>query len=69
MSLHDVTPAHAERLQAAEALFDRFGIDRLTYLLVPDYHAAWDLRRFDAFAAWCRAPRWRDAWIGSSSAV
>jgi len=52
-----VTPAHAERLQAAEALFDRFGIDRLTYLLVPDYHAAWDIRRFDAFAGWCRAPR------------
>lgn len=57
ISLHDVSPAHWNQLRVAEALFERLGIGRLTYLLVPDYHHAWDIRRAADFAAWCRARR------------
>jgi uncharacterized protein len=56
ISLHDVSPAHWRRLRIAEDMFDRLGIGRLTYLLVPDYHHAWDIRRAAGFAAWCRGP-------------
>lgn len=57
ISLHDVTPAHWDRVRAAEALFERLGVDRVMYLLVPDYHHEWDIRRFADFRTWCRAPR------------
>ena len=57
VSLHDVTPAHADRLAKAERLLTALGVDRVTYLLVPDFHGRWDLRQHPAFVDWCRAPR------------
>ena len=38
VSLHDVTPVHAARLDRAEALLRTLGIDEVTYLLVPRFH-------------------------------
>lgn len=37
-SLHDVAPCHLERLQKAELLFEKWGVQKVTYLLVPDFH-------------------------------
>jgi predicted deacetylase len=39
ISLHDVTPFHLERLQHAENLLKELGIEKVTYLFIPDYHS------------------------------
>src|SRR5262249_61054451 len=38
VALHDVTPAHAARLEQAERLLTRPGVPAVTYLFVPDFH-------------------------------
>jgi predicted deacetylase len=57
IGLHDVTPAHAGRLQRAERLLAAHGVDAAAYLFVPDYHGRAPACADGAFAAWCRAPR------------
>jgi predicted deacetylase len=57
VSLHDVTPAHADRLARAERLFDALGIPAVTYLFVPNYHGRWPAHERADFVAWCRASR------------
>jgi predicted deacetylase len=57
LSLHDVTPRHMARLVKAEQLFVAAGVERVTYLFVPDYHGACPAEASPAFVAWCRAPR------------
>ena len=57
LSLHDVTPRHAERLAQAEALFRRVGAASVTYLLVPRYHGGWPIDDNPGFSQWCRARR------------
>jgi predicted deacetylase len=57
LSLHDVTPRHVARLVRAEALFQRLGVTRVTYLLVPRFHGGWAIEDDEPFRAWCRAPR------------
>jgi predicted deacetylase len=56
VSLHDVTPVHAARLDRAEALLRSLGIAEVTYLLVPRFH---DVPSDEdaTFIRWCRAPR------------
>jgi uncharacterized protein len=56
VSLHDVTPVHAERIDRAEALLRALAIPDVTYLLVPRFH---DVPSDDdpAFVRWCRAER------------
>lgn len=56
LSLHDVAPVHAARIERAEALFAELGVEKVTYLLIPDYHRQ---GRSDSeeFAAWCRRAR------------
>jgi predicted deacetylase len=57
VALHDVTPVHAARLEKAERLLTALGIRRVTYLLVPDFHASGAAHASDAFVAWCRMAR------------
>lgn len=56
LSLHDVAPVHRERVERAEVLFRELGVERVAYLLIPDYHGR---GRSDEpwFAAWCRRER------------
>jgi uncharacterized protein len=56
VSLHDVTPVHAARLDRAETLLRSLAISDVTYLLVPRFH---DVPSDDdpAFVRWCRAAR------------
>jgi predicted deacetylase len=57
VSLHDVTPFHAERLKRAEALLAQLRVPAVTYLLVPDFHGLAPVERDDVFQRWCRRPR------------
>lgn len=38
ISLHDVTPFHMKRLKRAEKLFSQWGVSKVSYLFIPDYH-------------------------------
>lgn len=55
-ALHDVTPFHRQRIERAEACFARWGIEKATYLFIPDYHAR-HAAASPEFAAWCRRER------------
>jgi predicted deacetylase len=56
VSVHDVTPVHAARLDRAEALLRSLGIEEVTYLLVPRFHGV--PSDDDAtFIRWCRSAR------------
>lgn len=57
VSLHDVTPAHRERLERAEATLARAGVTEVAYFLVPNYHGAWPVERDADFVRWCRRDR------------
>lgn len=57
VALHDVTPFHLPRLRRAEALFSELGVERATYLLIPDYHRIAPAIDDHEFLSWCRAPR------------
>jgi predicted deacetylase len=49
VSVHDVTPAHERRIERAFALLDEFAVERFALLVVPDWHGAWPLDRFEPF--------------------
>jgi len=55
--LHDATPFHLDRIRKAEELFRELGLDKVTYLLVPEYHGGYLSSASPEFLAWCRAPR------------
>lgn len=57
ISLHDVTPFHFARLLKAEALFQEMGLQKLTYLFIPNYHGRFASAESPEFVAWCRRPR------------
>ncbi len=57
VSLHDVAPVHLARLRAAESLLRRLGIERVQYLLVPQFHGSYPADEDPAFVAWCAEPR------------
>jgi predicted deacetylase len=57
VALHDVTPAHAERLERAERLLTALGIPAVAYLFVPDFHGRGPAHDDADFVAWCRQPR------------
>lgn len=50
-ALHDVTPFHRARIERAEACFEQWGIQKATYLLIPNYHGANPVQQPE-FAAW-----------------
>ncbi len=49
VSLHDVTPAHADVVFASIEHLRKKGVDALTLLVVPDYHRRADLRDHPRF--------------------
>ena len=51
VSLHDVTPAHAEAIRGAFALLAGFGIARYALFVVPDWHGKWPLAEHPDFLA------------------
>jgi hypothetical protein len=53
-ALHDVTPFHLDRIRRAEEFFHRWGIEKASYLLVPDYHGDYQLKPQTAFEDWIR---------------
>jgi len=56
LALHDVSMFHVKRCDAAEQVLDDLGVEKVAYLLVPDFHAR--ASALDpAFVAWCRKPR------------
>ena len=57
VSLHDVTPAHRDRLERAERFLAAWGISQATYLLVPDFHGIAVADGSEHFVDWCRASR------------
>jgi uncharacterized protein len=57
ISLHDATPFHLDRIRKAEAMFGDLGIDKVTYLLVPEYHGGYLSSGDPAFIEWCRTDR------------
>lgn len=57
ISLHDATPFHLDRIRKAENLFRDLGLDKVTYLLVPEYHGGYLSSDSPAFIHWCRATR------------
>ena len=56
IALHDVTPAHWVRLERAERFFESQGIDRIAYLLVPDFHGSCPAASSE-FVQWCNGTR------------
>ncbi len=59
LSLHDITPFHLERLRKAEKYFADWGITKILYLLIPNYHgiAPADHSAQAEFVEYCRSCR------------
>jgi len=38
ISLHDIAPIHLSRLEKAEELLTRWGVKKISFLFIPDYH-------------------------------
>jgi predicted deacetylase len=57
IALHDVTPVHWVRLERAERVFESLGVERLAYLLVPNFHGCSPAGESPEFIDWCRASR------------
>jgi uncharacterized protein len=57
LAIHDVTPFHLNRLKRAEALFEKWGVEKILYLLVPNYHGAHRADRDPNFRTWCHRKR------------
>lgn len=48
-AVHDVTPAHGERLERIFALLDRLGMKQYALFVVPNWHGEWPLGEHPAF--------------------
>jgi uncharacterized protein len=57
ISLHDATPFHLDRMRRAEKIFHELGLEKITYLLVPQYHGSYLASDNPEFVDWCRASR------------
>ena len=51
VAVHDVTPAHAGRLDVLYRLLEEFGVRQYALLVVPDWHGAWPLDAYSEFTA------------------
>ena len=56
-SLHDVCPAHLDRLIQAEVLFESWGVTKVTYLVVPFFHNTIYAHEHAEFKKWIQKPR------------
>jgi predicted deacetylase len=62
LSIHDVSPAHEDRIDRLIALLERrAGPARYAMLVVPDFHGGWPLPRFPAFQRRLRG--WAEAGV------
>jgi predicted deacetylase len=57
VSLHDVSPFHLDRLEHAEGLFAEWGLSKVSYLLIPDFHHQCRADQSPAFVSFCRKSR------------
>ncbi len=57
VAVHDVTPAHAARLDRVFALLAEFEVRQVGLLVVPDWHGTWPIARDAEFTARLRALR------------
>jgi uncharacterized protein len=55
VTIHDVTPAHAEPIERILTLLARLGVSSPGLLVVPDWHGCWPLDAHPEFAARLRA--------------
>jgi predicted deacetylase len=55
VAVHDVTPAHAKRLERVFALLDELSIRQFALFVVPDWHGRWPLERHGKFVKRLRA--------------
>ncbi len=49
VAVHDVTPAHASRIDRLLSLLDDLGIGRFALFVVPDWHGEWTLEQHPTF--------------------
>ena len=55
LSIHDVSPAHEDRIARLIALIERHaGAARYAMLVVPDFHGDWPIARYPDFQRWLR---------------
>jgi predicted deacetylase len=55
LSIHDVTPAHEDRIRRLIALIERHaGAHRYAMLVVPEFHGDWPIAQFPDFQRWLR---------------
>jgi predicted deacetylase len=54
VSLHDVTPAHEDRVRRAFHLLSQLGVHQYALLVVPQWHGGYELRRHPEFVALLR---------------
>ncbi|MBI4551784.1 MAG: polysaccharide deacetylase family protein [Candidatus Latescibacteria bacterium] len=52
VSVHDVTPAHEDRLRRIMVMLAESGVTRTSMLVIPDFHRGWDLRSHPRFVDW-----------------
>lgn len=57
VSLHDITPFHLDRIRRAESVYRDLGLEKITYLFVPEYHGGYPAAGDAPFGAWCREER------------
>lgn len=57
ISMHDATPFHLSRLRKAEAFFLELGLEKVTYLFIPEYHGSHLASSSPEFIDWCNSPR------------
>ncbi len=56
ISLHDITPFHSVRIKKAEKLFSEWGIQKITYLFIPQYHGSYLASESPDFIKDCHSP-------------
>lgn len=56
-AMHDATPFHLVRMRRAERLFAEWGVQKATYLLVPNYHGNCRSDQSSEFIDWCHQAR------------
>ena len=61
IAVHDVTPAHRDRVMRVLALLDRLGVRCPALFVVPDWHGEWPLAGHPEFAAELRHRQERGA--------
>jgi predicted deacetylase len=54
LTVHDVSPAHADTLKQIHSALVKLGVVRYSMLVVPDYHGKWPLDEFPEFCGWLR---------------